>query len=73
GEICKKVINTSSETVFARKYMLKKTKLLNLLRKGEGDTMGNKSKHKTKRILVATATLTIIASGMASSSDVFAE
>ncbi|HDR4895388.1 TPA: AraC family transcriptional regulator, partial [Bacillus cereus] len=35
--------------------------------------MGNKSKHKTKRILVATATLTIIASGMASSSDVFAE
>ncbi|EPC8411185.1 putative mucin/carbohydrate-binding domain-containing protein [Bacillus thuringiensis] len=35
--------------------------------------MGNKSKYKTKRILVATATLTIIASGMASSSDVFAE
>ncbi|WP_144495799.1 M60 family metallopeptidase [Bacillus thuringiensis] len=35
--------------------------------------MENKSKHKTKRILVATATLTIIASGMASSSDVFAE
>ncbi|MCC2361738.1 M60 family metallopeptidase [Bacillus cereus] len=35
--------------------------------------MGNKSKHKTKRILVATATLTIIASGMISSSDVFAE
>ncbi|MDA2491380.1 putative mucin/carbohydrate-binding domain-containing protein [Bacillus thuringiensis] len=35
--------------------------------------MGNKSKHKTKRILVATATLTIIASGMASSSDIFAE
>ncbi|MFJ9304172.1 M60 family metallopeptidase [Bacillus toyonensis] len=35
--------------------------------------MGNKSKHKTKRILVATATLTILASGMASSSDVFAE
>ena len=35
--------------------------------------MGNKSKHKTKRILVATATLTIIASGMTSSSDVFAE
>ncbi|WLP66992.1 putative mucin/carbohydrate-binding domain-containing protein (plasmid) [Bacillus thuringiensis] len=35
--------------------------------------MGNKSKYKTKRILVATATLTIIASGMTSSSDVFAE
>ncbi|MEK7013772.1 putative mucin/carbohydrate-binding domain-containing protein [Bacillus sp. FSL M7-1020] len=35
--------------------------------------MGNKSKHKTKRILVATATLTILASGMASSPDVFAE
>ncbi|MCU4837070.1 M60 family metallopeptidase [Bacillus cereus] len=35
--------------------------------------MGNKSNYKTKRILVATATLTIIASGMASSSDVFAE
>ncbi len=35
--------------------------------------MGNKSKHKTKRIIVATATLTIIASGMASSSDIFAE
>ncbi|MBV6708612.1 M60 family metallopeptidase [Bacillus thuringiensis] len=35
--------------------------------------MGNKLKHKTKRILVATATLTIISSGMASSSDVFAE
>ncbi|QWH31730.1 S-layer protein (plasmid) [Bacillus mycoides] len=35
--------------------------------------MGNKSKHKTKRILVATATLTILASGMASSSDVVAE
>ncbi|AXR17937.1 MULTISPECIES: putative mucin/carbohydrate-binding domain-containing protein [unclassified Bacillus (in: firmicutes)] len=35
--------------------------------------MGNKSKYKNKRILVATATLTIIASGMASSSDVFAE
>ncbi|PGC15379.1 S-layer protein [Bacillus toyonensis] len=35
--------------------------------------MGNKSKHKTKRILVATGTLTILASGMASSPDVFAE
>ncbi|MDY7962697.1 putative mucin/carbohydrate-binding domain-containing protein [Bacillus thuringiensis] len=35
--------------------------------------MGNKSKHKIKRILVATATLTIIASGMTFSSDVFAE
>ncbi|HDR4457135.1 M60 family metallopeptidase [Bacillus sp. CH_48] len=35
--------------------------------------MGNKSNYKTKRILVATATITIIASGMASSSDVFAE
>ncbi|PGC49567.1 S-layer protein [Bacillus toyonensis] len=35
--------------------------------------MGNKSKHKTKRILVATATVTILASGMASSPDVFAE
>ncbi|PEX25625.1 putative mucin/carbohydrate-binding domain-containing protein [Bacillus cereus] len=35
--------------------------------------MGNKSKYRTQRILVATATLTIIASGMASSSDVFAE
>ncbi|MBJ8083166.1 hypothetical protein JDS82_18465 [Bacillus cereus group sp. N14] len=35
--------------------------------------MGNRSKHKTKRILVATATLTIFASGMASSPDVFAE
>ncbi|MCU5501656.1 M60 family metallopeptidase, partial [Bacillus wiedmannii] len=35
--------------------------------------MGNKSKHKTKRILVATATLTILASGMASSPDIFAE
>ncbi|MCU5110663.1 M60 family metallopeptidase [Bacillus wiedmannii] len=35
--------------------------------------MGNKSKHKTKRILVATATLTVLASGMASSPDVFAE
>ncbi|EJV73717.1 M60 family metallopeptidase [Bacillus cereus] len=35
--------------------------------------MGNKSKHKTKRILVATATLTILASGMASSSDIVAE
>ncbi|MBY7125091.1 fibronectin type III domain-containing protein [Bacillus sp. 16GRE42] len=35
--------------------------------------MGNKSKHKTKRILVATATLTILASGMDSSPDVFAE
>ncbi|MEH7026869.1 M60 family metallopeptidase [Bacillus wiedmannii] len=35
--------------------------------------MGNRSKHKTKRILVATATLTVFASGMASSPDVFAE
>ncbi|MGG4303699.1 M60 family metallopeptidase [Bacillus wiedmannii] len=35
--------------------------------------MGNKSKHKTKRILVVTATLTVLASGMASSPDVFAE
>ncbi|HFJ9462616.1 M60 family metallopeptidase [Bacillus cereus] len=35
--------------------------------------MGNNSKHKTRKILVATATVTMLATGMISSSDVFAE
>ncbi|WNN01400.1 M60 family metallopeptidase [Bacillus cereus] len=35
--------------------------------------MGNNSKHKTRKILAATATVTMLATGMISSSDVFAE
>ncbi|MCQ6287878.1 M60 family metallopeptidase [Bacillus cereus] len=35
--------------------------------------MGNNSKHKTRKILAATATVTMLATGMMSSSDVFAE
>ncbi|EOP90488.1 hypothetical protein IGM_02180 [Bacillus cereus HuB4-4] len=35
--------------------------------------MGINSKHKTKKILAATATLTMLATGMVSSSEVFAE
>ncbi|HFJ9274778.1 M60 family metallopeptidase [Bacillus cereus] len=35
--------------------------------------MGNNSKHKTRKILAATATITMLATGMISSSDVFAE
>ncbi|MEF8680968.1 UNVERIFIED_CONTAM: M60 family metallopeptidase [Bacillus cereus] len=35
--------------------------------------MGNNSKHKTRKILVATATVTMLATGMIFSSDVFAE
>jgi len=35
--------------------------------------MGNNSKHKTRKILAATATVTMLAAGMISSSDVFAE
>ncbi|MGN4561480.1 M60 family metallopeptidase [Bacillus cereus group sp. MYBK5-2] len=35
--------------------------------------MGNNSKHKTRKILAATATVTMLAIGMISSSDVFAE
>lgn len=53
--------------------MLKKRKLLNLSRKWEGDNMGNNSKNKTRKMLAATATVTMLATGMISSSDVFAE
>ena len=53
--------------------MEKKTKNLRALRKNEGDNMGNNSKHKTRKILAATATVTMLATGMISSSDVFAE
>ncbi|WP_182812319.1 M60 family metallopeptidase [Bacillus sp. ME78] len=35
--------------------------------------MGDNSKHKTRKILAATATVTMLATGMISSSDVFAE
>ncbi|MDA1761923.1 M60 family metallopeptidase [Bacillus cereus] len=35
--------------------------------------MGNNSKHKTRKILAATATVTMLATGIISSSDVFAE
>ncbi|PEC75960.1 MULTISPECIES: M60 family metallopeptidase [Bacillus cereus group] len=35
--------------------------------------MGNNSKHKTRKILAATATVTMLATGMISSSDVIAE
>ncbi|MGF1433765.1 M60 family metallopeptidase [Bacillus thuringiensis] len=35
--------------------------------------MGNNSKYKTRKILAATATVTMLATGMISSSDVFAE
>ncbi|MEC2513920.1 M60 family metallopeptidase, partial [Bacillus cereus] len=35
--------------------------------------MGNNSKHKTRKILAATATVTMLATGMIFSSDVFAE
>ncbi|AHA72996.1 M60 family metallopeptidase [Bacillus thuringiensis] len=35
--------------------------------------MGNNSNHKTRKILAATATVTMLATGMISSSDVFAE
>ncbi|MFE6014425.1 M60 family metallopeptidase [Bacillus thuringiensis] len=35
--------------------------------------MGNNSKHKTRKIVAATATVTMLATGMMSSSDVFAE
>ncbi|KPU52718.1 M60 family metallopeptidase [Bacillus wiedmannii] len=35
--------------------------------------MGNNSKHKTRKILAATATVTMLTTGMVSSSDVFAE
>ncbi|MGH0800728.1 M60 family metallopeptidase [Bacillus cereus] len=35
--------------------------------------MGNNSKHKTRKMLAATATVTMLATGMISSSDVFAE
>ncbi|PYE90310.1 M60 family metallopeptidase [Bacillus sp. 196mf] len=35
--------------------------------------MGNNSKHKTRKILAATATVAMLATGMISSSDVFAE
>ncbi|MFB5562598.1 M60 family metallopeptidase [Bacillus cereus] len=35
--------------------------------------MGNNSKHKTRKILAATATVTMLATGMISSSDIFAE
>ncbi|PEM16438.1 hypothetical protein COI51_06325 [Bacillus toyonensis] len=35
--------------------------------------MGNNLKHKTRKILAATATVTMLATGMISSSDVFAE
>ncbi|PQQ49211.1 M60 family metallopeptidase [Bacillus thuringiensis] len=35
--------------------------------------MGNNSKHKTRKILAATATVTMLATGMISLSDVFAE
>ncbi|PWE74295.1 hypothetical protein B1R38_05755 [Bacillus cereus] len=35
--------------------------------------MGNNSKHKTRKILAATATVTMLATGMISSSDVFAQ
>ncbi|MDN4099206.1 M60 family metallopeptidase [Bacillus cereus] len=35
--------------------------------------MGNNSKHKTRKILAATATVTMLATGMISSLDVFAE
>ncbi|MCR6786573.1 MULTISPECIES: M60 family metallopeptidase [Bacillus cereus group] len=35
--------------------------------------MGNNSKHKTRKILTATATVTMLATGMIFSSDVFAE
>lgn len=35
--------------------------------------MGNNSKYKTIKILAATATVTMLATGMISSSDVFAE
>ncbi|EEL61349.1 S-layer domain protein [Bacillus cereus F65185] len=55
------------------KNMEKKTKNLRVLRKNEGDYMGNNSKHKTRKILAATATVTMLATGMISSSDVFAE
>ena len=53
--------------------MEKKTKNLRVLRKNEGDNMGNNSKHKTRKILAATATVTMLATGMIFSSDVFAE
>lgn len=35
--------------------------------------MGNNSKYKTRKILAATATVTMLATGMISSPDVFAE
>lgn len=35
--------------------------------------MGNNSKYKTRKILAATATVTMLTTGMVSSSDVFAE
>ena len=46
------------------KNMEKKTKNLRVLRKNEGDNMGNNSKHKTRKILAATATVTMLATGM---------
>ncbi len=56
------------------KNMKKKTKKsLRVIRKNEGVNMGNNSKHKTRKILAATATVTMLATGMISSSDVFAE
>lgn len=35
--------------------------------------MGNNSKYKTRKILATTATVTMLTTGMVSSSDVFAE
>ncbi|TKI82757.1 AraC family transcriptional regulator, partial [Bacillus wiedmannii] len=35
--------------------------------------MGNNSKHKTRKILAATATVTMLATGMISTTDIIAE